>query len=131
MRRYASASRARSTKTRIETFRPYATPRLDLLLRELDPRKQGLKHQYTRPFSDLSDLRELDPRKQGLKPIPLRSANGRSQTSRARSTKTRIETHPTMVRFQARQTSRARSTKTRIETSNKDVLSLVGVAFES
>ena len=60
-------SRARSTKTRIET--PFGGFMSVILvgLREPDPRKQGLKPIVYNLSRILFRLREPDPRKQGLK----------------------------------------------------------------
>jgi len=89
-------SRARSIKTRIETFNGDLALCKKLLIREQDPLKQGLK-----PFFPSSLL-------------PLLS------NSRARSIKTRIETEVSFfVPVLFFQHSRARSIKTRIETKNK------------
>ena len=62
------SSRARSTKTRIETQRSASWP-AGVILREPDPRKQGLKPEAVTSGVLLSRLREPDPRKQGLKPL--------------------------------------------------------------
>ena len=63
------SSRARSTKTRIETLPIVQWPRGKRDLREPDPRKQGLKPEAVTSGVLLSRLREPDPRKQGLKPL--------------------------------------------------------------
>jgi len=65
-------SRARSTKTRIETYDIFPDPRY-IPIREQDPLKQGLK--LVTPSSPVPAIaiREQDPLKQGLKPyiIPI------------------------------------------------------------
>ncbi len=84
-------SRARSTKTRIETnSRPVFA--FVLYIREQDPLKQGLKRNLAKFFHI-------------------------NTYSRARSTKTRIETLQLLMYIEYGTYSRARSTKTRIETS--------------
>ena len=59
-------SRARSTKTRIETVKSchYLT---FIGIREQDPLKQGLKRTDAAPFPENVVIREQDPLKQGLK----------------------------------------------------------------
>ena len=89
---YYAYSRARSTKTRIETS--MQEPRLSSKkIREQDPLKQGLKQPPVFLQEPLSrPIREQDPLKQGLKHETF-SLNSFSRVdSRARSTKTRIET---------------------------------------
>ena len=87
-------SKARSTKTRIETHSHCQILASSIALRKLDPRKQGLKPSFrTHSRACSMILRKLDPRKQGLKPcILVISAELRIRSSKARSTKTRIET---------------------------------------
>ncbi len=85
-------SRARSTKTRIETrlfqvpFRgtPYSRAR------STKTRIETILEKKIQKNSNL--IREQDPLKQGLKPASSQSTETRAYDSRARSTKTRIET---------------------------------------
>ena len=86
-----NASRASSTKTRIETRARHA-------------RRSCFSHQ------------EQVPRKQGLKPFGKLFLISRPGSSRASSTKTRIETLWEGRCWRAQIPSRASSTKTRIET---------------
>ena len=69
-------SRARSTKTRIETFDLY-TISMQNYIREQDPLKQGLKPNFSSLNPLGSVIREQDPLKQGLKlvacPCPSRT----------------------------------------------------------
>ena len=112
------ASRASSTKTRIETcghVREWPCRRHQ----EQVPRKQGLKL-YEQPTHSVShNHQEQVPRKQGLKPVGTfvnDPAGEPSRASRASSTKTRIETRPPARQHSEVCSSRASSTKTRIET---------------
>jgi len=86
------ASRASSTKTRIETRN-----------RSPEAADRG-KHQ------------EQVPRKQGLKHLLVPASESKGHASRASSTKTRIETQQGRNLETWNHTSRASSTKTRIET---------------
>ena len=87
-------SRARSTKTRIETLLPDNRRRLTSWIREQDPLKQGLKHiNYGNYYFSMPNIREQDPLKQGLKPTSCSRSYIFTSDSRARSTKTRIETY--------------------------------------
>ena len=61
-------SRARSIKTRIETSDP-AHAEIEVIIREQDPLKQGLKHIILSPTFGIGVIREQDPLKQGLKLI--------------------------------------------------------------
>ena len=61
-------SRARSTKTRIETPRRQGARPL-LQIREQDPLKQGLKPHSTASREGKKQIREQDPLKQGLKHV--------------------------------------------------------------
>ena len=102
-----SDSRARSIKTRIETFQ---TGQLLLVFRQ---------------------IREQDPLKQGLKPSTYTIPLSFVLYSRARSIKTRIETtfHSDTNNYTAY--SRARSIKTRIETRMSWLPCSLGSLFES
>ena len=62
-------SRARSTKTRIETIFRIVDSLLFYHIREQDPLKQGLKRLGTPLISESKKIREQDPLKQGLKPV--------------------------------------------------------------
>ena len=66
MRRRNSYSRARSTKTRIETPVCLYGQHMEFI-REQDPLKQGLKQPLSTGLFPISIIREQDPLKQGLK----------------------------------------------------------------
>jgi len=110
-------SRARSTKTRIETSQDsYIDLEFILEIREQDPLKQGLKPSLGALWLPACLIREQDPLKQGLKPFVYLLGRIFFSYSRARSTKTRIETLIPETLLLSKSNSRARSTKTRIET---------------
>ena len=88
---YHHHSKARSTKTRIETG-------------EIQGDKKGIS------------IRKQDPLKQGLKLSVSAASPVLTWNSKARSTKTRIETSEPGLQAQVLKDSKARSTKTRIET---------------
>jgi len=85
-------SRARSIKTRIETF--LAVPLASSsAIREQDPLKQGLKlYIIYYIYQSYHGIREQDPLKQGLKLLLFYIYLASVEYSRARSIKTRIET---------------------------------------
>ena len=85
-------SRARSTKTRIETFLNSGSSPKSVTIREQDPLKQGLKLEGGVNNIAQGSIREQDPLKQGLKLYFTSFLNYNFLNSRARSTKTRIET---------------------------------------
>ncbi len=86
------ASRASSTKTRIETNKYNPKYPVAEGLRGQVPRKQGLKPVPWFQILEPSSLRGQVPRKQGLKLLNVHLSPSFRRCPRASSTKTRIET---------------------------------------
>ncbi|AKB29790.1 hypothetical protein MSSIT_3071 [Methanosarcina siciliae T4/M] len=94
--RRGTYSKARSTKTRIETSSAHDNDS-KLFIRKQDPLKQGLKQIRTSRSSVQGNrIRKQDPLKQGLKLIYTLQRGIKRHYSKARSTKTRIETEKWM-----------------------------------
>ena len=142
-----SASRASSTKTRIETYSLWHKSCFHQWHQEQVPRKQGLKPKHHRLQASQMVIKSKFHENKDWNAIQSYPAHSHQTTSRASSTKTRIETNPSSsdrrtgrhqeqvprkqglkpvntgaAWTEADEASRASSTKTRIETEIMDVM---------